>query len=106
MGHMISLLAQFPISLCCWSGEGGKNDNCSCRGNGYVSSHHFLRSKNTHALGACSACGHQYLHDGCHSSYCFLSRTQKSSNHKLLLLGIVAEITKLEERVAKNTKLK
>ncbi len=83
MGHLISLLARFPISGCAYLSlqleqRRWQKRYPSYQGNGYDSCHSW-RSMSTHTWGADLACGHLGPHGGCHSSCC-LSKS-KTKNH-------------------------
>jgi hypothetical protein len=87
-GHLISLLAQFPISGCIFSlpleWRRWQKWYCFCPGDGNVR-HCCPQSTNIHAWGLCLACNHLGQHDGCCSSGCLIkSKTKIESTKKIL----------------------
>jgi hypothetical protein len=75
MGHLISLLAQFPISGCAYLSlqleqRRWQKRYHSCQGDGYVHRRLIWRSTSTRAWGVDLACGHLGPHGDCRSSCC------------------------------------
>jgi hypothetical protein len=93
MGHINSLLAQFPISGYAYFSLPLEQRRWQkwylfCQGDGYVRCHHSqrsTRSTSTHAWGARSACGHPEPHGDCRSSCCLCkSKTKNKSKREIL----------------------
>ncbi len=90
MGHLISLLAHFPISGCAYLSSQlewrrWQKQYHSCQGDGYVHRHHTWKSTSIRAWGVHLACGHLGPHGGCRTSCCWSKSKTKNKSAKEIL---------------------
>jgi hypothetical protein len=90
MGHLIFLLARFPISGCTYLSlqlewRRWQKWHCLCQGNGYVCRCHSQRSKSICTRGANLACNHFEPHGGCCNSCCLSKSKTKNKSVKEIL---------------------